>query len=239
MKEKIVGIIQARMGSKRFPGKMAADLCGYPVIEWVIRRTKKSKMLDEIWLATSVLKENDYLQGIAEQWGIKVFRGDEENVLSRFVEVANISEAKIIVRICADNPLITATEVDRIIRYYLKKRPDYAFNHIPKMGNGYVDGLGAEVLSREILSKIDKLSGSKSQREHVIKYIWENNSQFIIITIKAPRKYNYPEISLDIDTNSDLLFIKNTLLSLSNKIVPEDIVIGEIIARINTRTNPR
>ena len=62
MAPKVVAIIQARMGSLRLPGKMAMDLCGMPVIDWVLKRTKLARNLDEIVLATSKNREDDVLE---------------------------------------------------------------------------------------------------------------------------------------------------------------------------------
>ena len=155
------------MGSERFPGKMAADLGGYPIIDWVLQRVRISKTLHKIILATSTNPENDFLASRAEEYEIEVFRGTETDVLSRFVTVAELYNASIIARICADNPFICSTEIDRIVNTFLEKRPDYAFNHIPHMGNNYVNGLGAEVLSRYILNTIANQTQLSSHREHV------------------------------------------------------------------------
>ena len=51
--EKIVLIIQSRNGSRRFPNKAIVDLCGSPLLERIIQRVKKSKMIDKIILATT------------------------------------------------------------------------------------------------------------------------------------------------------------------------------------------
>ena len=94
------------MRSSRLPGKMSYKLGGYPIIDWVIRRSLKSNLVDNIILATSINPENDYLIKRAHLHGIDTYRGSENNVLSRFVEVAKREHADIIVRICADNPFI-------------------------------------------------------------------------------------------------------------------------------------
>ena len=65
-KSKIIGIIQARMGSERLPNKMSLNLDGFPIIEWVISRIKQSKLIDKFVLATSLSKENDYLIEISK-----------------------------------------------------------------------------------------------------------------------------------------------------------------------------
>lgn len=228
---KIVGIIQARMGSKRFPGKMTALLKGYSIIEWVIRRTKKSKFLDHIVLATSKMEENDCLVKIAKNYDIYTYRGSEDDVLSRFVEVGNFTNAESIVRICADNPLIHWMEIDRLINFFLTRKPDYAFNHIPKFGNNYINGIGAEILSLEILNEVNKRASTPQHREHVTQYLWDNFEKYKILTFPAPREYAHPFLKLDIDNQDDLKLIeKNMSKNLIDMIVPEEYDILNIIS---------
>ena len=233
MKTIIVGIIQARMGSTRFPGKMKARLGGIPLIEWVIRRTKQSALLDKIVLATSRATENDYLEEVALKWGVDVFRGDENNILSRFISVVAKTNADIVVRICGDNPFICAPEIDRVVQLYLDQRPDYAFNHIPCLYNNYIDGLGAEVLSSELLLNIEKSTNDPRHLEHVTIYLWDNFADYKIATLKAPEQYSHPEIILDVNTQDDLLYLENHLLDSSERdIKPESYDVSALINKI-------
>ena len=219
------------MGSSRFPGKMAADLGGFPIIDWVVRRSKTSNLIDKFILATSTKTENDFLVKKANEHLIGSYRGSEHNVLSRFVEVANVEHANIIVRICADNPFICGGEIDRMLSLFLQEMPDYAFNHIPAMGNNYIDGVGAEVFTYDTLSKITKNAKNESQLEHVTKYIWDNQDNFNIQIINAPVELANPEIGLDVDTKADLYFLNNILDKYNNWIFPEDVSVPSIIKK--------
>ena len=220
---KIVGVIQARMGSTRLPGKMMMDLCGYPVLQWVIERCKRASTLDEIALATTTNPEDDCLIALSQSLGIQTFRGSEQDVLGRFIEAAKDFDATILVRICADNPLIAPEEIDRLVEFYLAESPDYAFNHIPEMQNNYPDGFGAEILSTELLGKIGKLSKEKKYREHVTLYLWENNESYDIRTPSCPEPYNKPGMKLDIDTMDDFLNLEKICEKLTFKSTPAEI----------------
>lgn len=234
MSKRVVAIIQARMDSKRFPGKMKHLLGGFPLIDWVIRRLKQTQMTDEIILATSSRNTNDFLAERAEYLGIQYFRGDEENVLSRFAACAELTKAEIIVRVCADNPFIDPIEVDRVIRFYLDNKPDYAFNHIPDLGNNYIDGLGAEVFSKEILDTIIERASKPEHFEHVTLYIREHPDDFRIETFRAPAAYAYSDIVLDVNTKKDLERMQKYLDNISGNLsmVPEDIWVSELIPGI-------
>ena len=109
------------MGSTRLPNKMSLNLDGYPIIEWVISRIKQSKLIDKFVLATSLSKENDYLIEISKKYQIESYRGSENNVLSRFVDISTKEKADFIVRICADNPFVDPNEIDRLIKFYFSK----------------------------------------------------------------------------------------------------------------------
>ena len=206
-----VAIVQARMGSSRLPGKMMMDLCGKPLLHWVLSRLKESKLADSILLATSDTKKDDPLENLAQELKLTVFRGSEKDVLGRFLAAAKMAKAEIVVRVCGDNPLTSPEEIDRLISFFEKTMQKentsenlYAFNFASKLGNQYPDGLGAEILSMSLLKKISELDEKLSSREHVTKYIWNHPEQFKIRTFSAPNEIAYPWVKLDVDTQEDL-----------------------------------
>jgi len=221
---KIVGIIQARMGSSRLPGKMMMDLCGFPLIQWVIERCKRSTLLDEIVVATTKNAEDDALIETAYNLGVKTYRGSESDVLGRFVEAAKLYDAEVIVRVCADNPLVAPEEIDRLIDFFLKGRPDYAFNHIPKMGNNYPDGLGAEIFSYKLLKRISNVTHLIRHREHVTQYIADNIEAFDVRTFPCMSPYNEPSMKLDIDVMVDFKQMQKICEGLNFASTPIDIL---------------
>lgn len=193
-----IAIIQARMNSQRFPGKMMADLCGKPVIGWVIDRLKKSNMLHQIVVATpdKGLIEYAYANNC---WGF-LDTGDPNNVLGRYIRAANWCNAEIVVRICGDCPLIDPTIVDQIIVEYINSRVDIATNVARR---SYPKGMDVEVLHRNTLKRIYHLTDDPLYREHVTLYIYENPALFKIKNVSnGGRDYSY--LNLSIDTESDL-----------------------------------
>jgi len=221
------------MGSTRLPNKMSLDLGGFPIIDWVITRSKRSKLIDKFILATSSSIENDYLIEVSNKHMIESYRGSENNVLSRFLEIALKENADIVVRICADNPLIDWDEIDRIIEYFLTHNFDYAFNHIPALDNNYVDGVGAEVISSKSLYKIGNMNLDANYLEHVTKFIWNNKKLFNIGILKAPLELSFPTIRLDVDTKEDLLFLINNLKNYKLYKSPVDLDIFSFIKFLN------
>jgi len=209
--EKVVAIIQARMGSTRFPGKMTAKLAGYRLIDWVLSRVIKAQKVGEFVLALPDSPENDVLEQTAIDYKITVIRGSENNVLDRFIRAARATRADVIVRVCADNPYIDSREIDRLVDFFMKNRPEYAFNHLNRLGNNYPDGFGAEILSRSVLEDLNTRCTQKHHREHVTAYIWEHADDYNILTFKAPAEIAYPDVKLDVDYKDDLVDLESHL----------------------------
>ena len=85
---KILGIVQARMGSARRSGKVLAKICGKPMLEHLLTRLNASEKLDELIVATTFESSDDTLAQWCIANGVEVFRGSGENVLSRFYHCA-------------------------------------------------------------------------------------------------------------------------------------------------------
>lgn len=216
---KNIAIIQARLGSSRLPYKMMLSLHGKALIEWVIKRTEKSKKLNGFIVAIPKTKENNILAKYIESLGVKVYRGSEDNVLNRFYEAAKIMKATQVIRICADNPLISAREIDNLLEFYEQNPCDYAYNHIPR-NNNYPDGFGAEIISFELLEWLENNVVNEEEREHCFSYIWNNQENYSIKTFNPPDStIAYPDIRLDIDTFDDYykLSMKNIKIDSTEK----------------------
>ena len=192
---KNVAIIQARMGSSRLQNKMLLNFHGDPIIKWVFHRVLKAKKIDQIIFAIPDTKEDDELFLYLKSMNAFVYRGNENDVVDRYYHAAELFKASRIVRICADNPLICGSEIDRLINFFDQNKCDYAYNHIPK-NNLYPDGLGAEICSIEILKEIYLNSQSQLHREHVFDFIWDNSDKYIIKTFNPPNALAFPKINM-------------------------------------------
>ena len=206
-----VAIIQARMDSSRFPSKMKARLGNFSIIEWVILRIKKSKLLDNIVIATSNEEQDNYLANLANKYEIQNYRGSKLNVLNRFVEAASQYEADHVVRICADNPFICSDLIDNLIKYYQQSECDLVFNHSPLLNSNFADGFGAEILSTQTLNQVLKEANSDFHKEHVTKFIYDNKSNFKICFPPCPSELSFPHLKFDVDKVDDLIKLNHFL----------------------------
>lgn len=208
---KVVNIIQARMASTRFPGKMIADLHGHPVIDWVLMRSLKAKTVGETFLATSTLSQDDILAERANLLKVPVFRGSESDVLSRYAEVAKQTEADLIVRVCADRPLIDPMLIDMAVNYFLENNQiDLAYNHISGDGQNWPRGFGVEVLRAKDLLHMHETQHERYFQEHVTPYMWQNQDKYVVKPVPCLNELNIgiADIKCDLDTKDDFQLIQ-------------------------------
>lgn len=165
---RVVAIVQARMGSSRLPGKTMMDLAGAPLIDRLMRQLAGARSLDEVVIATSVDPSDDVIADYARQKGIRVVRGSEQDVLSRYVLAAEASNADVVVRITADCPLHSPDTVDAVVDAFLRGQVDYACNTNPYTRP---DGQDAEVFTRAMLDRAAAVALPGPDREHVTPWI--------------------------------------------------------------------
>lgn len=191
-------IIQARMGSTRFPGKVLEPISGTPLIFYITNSLARLKTQAKIIVATTNSHHDNIIERSCIEHSIGCFRGSESNVLKRFYLCAKKNNFSQIIRLTADNPLTDIDELDNLTNLHLKSHSDYSysFNSLPK-------GVGAEIFTYGSL-KESYLNGYKEHHlEHVNEYILENQKKFKIQSLYVEHNKNKPEISLTIDTPKD------------------------------------
>ena len=215
MNDRVVLIIQARMGSIRLPGKSMMDLAGAPLVVRILERVRRVNRIDQIVLATSDQKQDDVLEKLAGDYNVNCFRGLENDLVDRYYQCAKFFKANVVLRLPADNPCPEPSEYDRLIDYHIKSDNDFSSNICNFMKNGYPDGIGIEALSFSSLEKIWNNESYPEKREHVaLNYYDYNNdeipdgSSFKVGTIQCPKEYSRPDIILDINTEEDYHFMK-------------------------------
>ncbi|HHV10456.1 MAG TPA: DUF115 domain-containing protein [Clostridiales bacterium] len=175
-KKKVV-IIQARVGSTRLKGKVMRDLAGKSILAHDIERIRQAKLVDDIVIATTTKEQDDVIVQEAKQLGVKVFRGSEEDVLSRYYYAAKATRADIVIRITSDCPLIDPYVLDQTIQYYLEHEYDIVTNAgVELEKRTFPRGLDAEVFSYDMLRLAYQYAKKRYQREHVTPYLYEHRT---------------------------------------------------------------
>ncbi len=191
------------MESERLPKKMMLKLHDEPIIEWVYKRISLCTKIDKLIFAIPNTSINDLLENYLSNRGAIIVRGSANNLIDRFMSVANTYKPDNIVRICADNPCICHKQVDKLVEFFDESRYDYAYNHAP-YGNKYPDGLGAEICTMNTLKEISDKASSVDHKEHLFNYVIENKSEFSIGTFDPEdESLKHPGVKLDIDTWED------------------------------------
>jgi glutamate-1-semialdehyde 2,1-aminomutase len=189
----IVAIIQARMGSMRFPNKVMRPICGTPMIGLLLERLAKAKRIDQLVLATSEDQRNEPLSKYVRELGYVVYQGSEDDVLDRYYRAAKEAKADTVVRITGDCPLIDPALVDAVIARFLDSGVDYASNISPPT---YPDGLDTEVFSFQALESAWKQAKVPQQREHVTPFVRESG-QFSQVNVGNAKDHSSERWSVD------------------------------------------
>ena len=174
---KVVAIIQARYGSSRLSGKSMRPLAGKPMLSHVLDRAKAVRGVDAVVLATSTQVENAQLTWLADDMQIAAYRCDnEQNVLRRFVQVAVVQGADVIMRITGDCPLLAPDVCADVLAAHLAAHDDMQLTTNDVTCSGYPDGTDCEVFSRAALFAADDatrqpLGRPTADREHVTSWM--------------------------------------------------------------------
>lgn len=224
MKKKIGMIIQARMSSRRLPGKVMRKIINKPLIYRILERVKECKCLSDIIVAIPKNKSDDILYKYLKKIKVSVIRGSENNLIERYYLSALKYNLDYIVRLPADNPLPDYKEIDKLIRFHLNKKNNlnlFSTNLQPIKNSNYIDGIGAEIFSFKMLEKLYKNKKLQISKEHISLNFYDfnlkkltNKKYFNVAYPKAPKSISYPKITLDVNYKYQFDFIKKIYKNL-------------------------
>jgi 3-deoxy-manno-octulosonate cytidylyltransferase (CMP-KDO synthetase) len=109
----IIAVIPARYGSTRFPGKALADIKGKPMIQWVHERTRRSKLINRVIVAT----DDERILSAVKSFGGEAMMTSSHHATGtdRIAEVAKSLECDIVVNVQGDEPLIRHEMIDEAL----------------------------------------------------------------------------------------------------------------------------
>ncbi|MDR7115132.1 glycosyltransferase family protein [Caulobacter sp. BE254] len=145
----ILAVVQARMGSKRLPGKAVATLQGQPMILRQLERLRGARRLTKIIVATSSDPADDGLAGLVVSRGYAVHRGAGSDILDRIARCAEAAgPVSHIVRIKGDAPFVDPAVIDEAVRLAQVTGAAYTSNRVERT---FPAGLEVEVITVEAL----------------------------------------------------------------------------------------
>ncbi len=204
MKSNIVAVIQARMGSTRFPAKVLVDLAGQPMIAQVVRRVTRASHLRQVVVAIPKTSRDDPLADLCRSRGWHCYRGSEDDVLDRYYGAAREYSAEGIVRVTSDCPLIDPGMIDEVVALFLDGKWDYVSNTLEP--RTFPRGLDVEVFTYEALEVAWEEDTNSSWREHVTPYIYRHPERFLLKGVSSDADYS--DMRWTVDTVEDLRFVK-------------------------------
>ena len=200
-------VVQARLNSSRFKDKILKKIQNRSIIEILLKRLSKSKYGKHIIVATTSKKNDDKLVNLLRRLNVDYFRGEEDDVLARMYKCVEKSNAKTIVRITSDCPLLDYRLLDRMIKYFHENsKLDYLTNVLEL---NYPDGQDIEIFKFKALKKAFTKAKALFEREHPTQYI---------VNDKSSIKENFNELKEDkshirmtVDYEEDLILIRKII----------------------------
>ncbi len=178
----LLAIIQSRMSSERYPGKMLAPFLGKPILYHVVERIRSSKIDLPIILATSNQVTDDPLTLYAKNLGINVVRGDLNDVVGRYKLTLSSFKCDAFFRVCGDSPLLYPLLFDTASNIFEKNNYDLVTNVYPRT---FPPGMSIELIRTKTFINNEKNIVKNNDREHLTQFFYRNSKRFKIFNIKC------------------------------------------------------
>lgn len=205
----IKAIIQCRMSSHRFPGKVLAPFLGKPILAHIVDCIKRTKINPSIILATSDEKTDDPLATYGKYLGIEVVRGPRDDVSERFAKTLKKHKCDAFFRICGDSPLLIPLLFNQAMSIYKNGSYDLVTNVFPRT---FPVGMSVELIKTKRFLETKKKIVKKIDREHLTKYFYQNFKDFQIYNMKCDKSINL-NYKLAVDEIKDLKRLESWFLS--------------------------
>lgn len=169
----------------------------------VVERARGAVHVDEVVVATTDVPADDDIVAEAQRLGVAVFRGSENDVLSRYVGAARAFDATSVVRITSDCPLIDPALIDEVVAAFEAADAAYATNALERT---YPHGLDVEVASRAALEDADVHARLPYQRAHVMPFLYEQPNRYRVVHVRTAAQYAW--MRWTVDTQRDMDFVR-------------------------------
>ena len=214
MELKTILVTQARLGSTRLPGKVLKTIDDKSLLEIHLNRLSKASLVDKIIVATTNKEEDNIIFQNVIKWGFDVYRGSESDVLDRFYQAVKDLDAKWIVRVTSDCPLLDPILIDKVIEFAITNDKDYCSNVLIE---NFPDGQDIEIFKFSALKMAWENAVKISEREHVTPFI-RNNSDFnggnLFTAVNYPCNNDFSKIRMTVDEIKDFELMKYLIQSL-------------------------
>jgi spore coat polysaccharide biosynthesis protein SpsF len=188
-------VLQARMGSKRLPGKALLPLGGSSVLEQAMSRLALVPA-DARVLATDEASAAALAPAAARR-GFELLVGPAEDVLARYCMAIRRFGIDLVLRATGDNPLVSRELATLLLQRRASRPSDYS---------GFVGmpiGMGVELVDAASLLRAEAEAETAYDREHVCPYLYGHPGTFRVDRPEAPSEYLMAEGRVTVDTEAD------------------------------------
>jgi spore coat polysaccharide biosynthesis protein SpsF (cytidylyltransferase family) len=196
---KIGVIVQARMSSRRLPGKVLLPVGDRPLLGHLLDGLRLAREADTLLVATSQDVSDDPVAAFCASEGTPCFRGPLDDVATRFRDAARAHSLDAFVRICGDSPLLDHRLVDAAAALFRHDDADVVSNVSRRT---FPKGQSVEVVGVNALLKALMETDDPLDREHVTRYFYAHPERFTIRSFESGREC--AGVNLCVDTTSDL-----------------------------------
>ncbi|WP_449062879.1 cytidylyltransferase domain-containing protein [Planomonospora algeriensis] len=227
---RIIGIVQARTGSTRLPGKVLRELSGRSVLGWVVRAVQEARAVDELVVATTTEAADDAVAAECGRLGVACSRGPVDDVLTRFTAALAGRPGDAVMRFTADCPLLDPAVIrETALVYRAVPGLDYLSTALPRT---LPRGTDVEIVGRAALEKADQDADSY-HRTHVTSYVYTRPDDFRIMGLTHPPEA--ADLRVTLDTEEDWALISRVVREFGDRPVPVGVLVRWLRARPEVR----
>ena len=197
-------ILQARMSSKRLPGKSLKKIGKKIMLERVINRISQSNYVSKIIIATSNKKSDFPIRKFCKLRKIRCYCGQLNNVAQRFYKILQKNNVKSFIRISGDSPFIDPRLIDFAIKKFANSKFDIVTNIFPK---SFPKGQSVEIIRTSTFKNEYFQMKKKLHLEHVTRFFYDNFKKFKIKNFS--NKKNISHLNMSVDSKKDLKWAQN------------------------------
>ncbi len=203
---RVVGVVQARLGSTRLPGKVLADLEGRPMIQHILDRVSLARWVHVTVIATTVDPSDDPLEAYAKRAGIGCYRGPVDDLATRLRNAAHAFGGDILVRVWGDCPCVDPVLIDEALERLFAENLAYISNSIAA-GRTYPYGLDFEIYRVALLDRLCADTNDPFYREFPFEWVTAHRNELRMGTLRLEEDWSH--LYLTVDYPEDLALVRS------------------------------
>lgn len=192
-------VVQARMSSRRVPGKVLREVGGKPMLQYLLESLEQCRELDDLCVATSVEPSDDAVAAWCHDRGLPCVRGPLDDVAARFLLAVKERGLDAFVRVCGDSPLLDWRLVDKAVSLFRVGECTMVSNIQTR---SYPKGQSVEVLDACMYKNAYDLMLEVDDLEHVTRLLYTQAGICNIASFCC--EDDCASVQLSVDTHEDM-----------------------------------